>query len=152
MKILAGALSALLMTSIASAEPVSNPDALEKGLVACLMEKTKVGSCAETELSTKVLPGNEKLVAVARQLDGMMKQWLDGETVFQVHPIATDKRGEIFEKRIYLVEDTSGSFMVFSVTLLKRLGDWYVWKFEISSTKEAIESLLLGPRAGGDDL
>jgi hypothetical protein len=79
----------------------------------------------------------------------MIKQWLDKETVFQVHPIATDKRGEIYEKRIYLIEDSSGNLMMLSITLLKRLGDWYVWKFQISSTQDTIESLLLGPR--GDD-
>jgi hypothetical protein len=147
MRLLICALMHVVLASVAAAESVPNPDALEKELLACITDKVLNGKCAENYLGKRVLPGNEKLVTTAAQLDGMLKQWLATETIFKVHPISVDKRGGIFEKRVYLIEDSSGSLMMMNVSLLKRLDSWYVWKFEIGSTKEAIESVLLGPRA-----
>jgi hypothetical protein len=138
------------VVSVAAAEPPFDPDSLERELVTCLMAKPKPTKCAQTVLARSVLPGNEKLTAVAVQIDEVLKDWLGEQTVYQVHPVSADKRGSIYEKRIYLIEDDSAALMMLSVTLFKQLGEWYVWKFQVSSTRETIESLLLGPGGGRD--
>ena len=50
--------------------------------------------------------------------------------------------GDIYEKRVYVLEDTSGALMLLELAFLKRLGKWYVLKFNVNSKTEALEEVL----------
>jgi hypothetical protein len=125
-------------------EPVASPDALANDALACLMKEPKTGKSMETRLGKHVLPGYDKLMSVAQQMDQMLAKWLDSETMFAIHPIRTRVVGGIYEARTYLIEDTSGSLMMFQVALLKRLGKWYVYSMNINSNNDVVEKELEG--------
>ncbi len=138
-------LSVVFLSTFAYAgEPVHSPDALESELTACLMKNNKTQKCMETILGKRILPGNDQLVPIAKQLDELLQKWLSGESIYAIHPIRTKKSGDIYEKRTYMIEDTGGSLMVFNVTTLKRLGKWYVFQFNLSSTSSEVNSVLKG--------
>jgi hypothetical protein len=133
-----------LATSVYASEPLANPDALEGELTACLLKNKKTSNCMETIIGKRILPGNDQLVPIAKQMDELLQKWLAGKSVYAIHPIRTNKAGDIYEKRIYMIEDTSGALMVFDVATLKRLGKWYVIQFNLSSTSNEVMSALKG--------
>jgi len=98
----------------------------------------------ETVLGKRILPGNDQLASIAKQLDELLQKWLASESIYAIHPIRTKKSGDIYEKRTYMIEDTGGSLMVFNLTTLKRLGKWYVFQFNLSSTTSEVNSVLKG--------
>jgi hypothetical protein len=135
-------LGLLAVSALARAsEPVQSADALEREVIACVMKDAKTGKCMETVLGPKILPGNDGMVSVAQQMDELLTKWLASDTVYAVHPISTKTRGDIFEARKYVIEDTTGSVMILDMALLKRLGKWYVYSMNLSSTKDEISKL-----------
>jgi hypothetical protein len=135
---------ALLAFPAYASESFESPDALERELTACLMKNKKTPNCMETILGKRILPGNDQLVPIAKQLDDFLQKWLANESIYAIHPIRTKKSGDIYEKRTYMIEDTSGSLMVFNVATLKRLGKWYVLQFNLTSTSNEVSSTLKG--------
>ena len=134
-----------LSSSLALAgSSVQSPDALESDLKACLMKNKKASNCMETILGKSILPGNDQLVPIAKQLDELLQKWLSEESIYASHSLRIRKSGDIYEKRTYMIEDTSGSLMVFNVTTLKRLGKWYVFQFNLSSTSSEVNTALKG--------
>jgi hypothetical protein len=125
-------------------EAAQSPDAVENELRACLMKIEKPSSCMESVLAKKILPGNAQLASVASQMDVLLQKWLDKESIYAVHQIRTKKSGDIYESRAYFIEDTSGALMTFNLAMLKRLGKWYVLKFNLSSTDEKVNAQLIG--------
>lgn len=133
----------LLLTGIAAAgEPVQNLDSLEKEIESCLLKQAKTGKCMQNLLGGRILPGNDELASVAGQMDELMVKWLAEDTIYAMHPISRKPIGSIYEKRLYVLEDTSGALMMFELAFLKRLGKWYVLKFNVNSRTEALEKLL----------
>ncbi len=134
----------LSSTLALAGSPIQNPDALESDLKACLMKNKKASNCMETILGKSILPGNDQLASIAKQLDELLQKWLSKESIYAIHPLRIKKSGDIYEKRTYMIEDTSGSLMVFNVTTLKRLGKWYVFQFNLSSTSNEVNAALKG--------
>ncbi|HTY03038.1 MAG TPA: hypothetical protein VMC81_04835 [Rhodocyclaceae bacterium] len=136
-------LAICLLPSLAWAgEPIANPESLEGEITACLQKLTKTSHCTEDVLAPHIVPGSEQLRAVARQIDELLPKWLGQERIFAVHPIAARKTGDIFQARTYLLEDSSGSLMLFKYSVLKRLGQWYVFSFNMNSKSEEIVAVL----------
>jgi hypothetical protein len=135
---------AFFVTSVCAGEPFESPDALEKEMVACLMKKDKSLKCMETILGRRVIPGGDQLLPISKQLDSLLKEWLAGDSIYAVHPIRTKKSGEIYDKRIYIIEDTAGNLMAFNVTSIKKIGKWYIYQFDLSSKAEELSSVLKG--------
>lgn len=137
---------AILLASLAVAsragEPVSSPDALEAELNACLTKGGRPNRCAENILGRRILPGNDQLASVAKQIDELMAKWLGKDTVYAIHPVRTKRTGDLFESRTYLLEDSRGSLCVLDWSLLKRLGKWYVFQFNFNSGTAEVKAAL----------
>jgi len=145
MKNVFAALLLVLTSSLASAgEPFQSPDALEDEVRACLMKNAKSSRCMEVVLAKRILPGNDQLVSVAAQMDQLLQKWLSNESIYALHLMRTKKSGDIYEKRTYMIEDTSGELMTFNLSMLKRLGKWYVLQFNLSSTSDRVNAVLQG--------
>jgi hypothetical protein len=139
------AVSCLLvfLSSLAIAgEPISSLDGFETEITNCILKLSKSSRCLSAATEKNVLPGYEKIMSVADQVDTILVQWLDKEKVFAVNPIDTAKTGDMFLKKTYLIEDTSGNLLLFNYSLLKRLGKWYIFSFKVNSNSDAIESAL----------
>lgn len=121
-----------------------SPDALEEEVRTCLMKNVKPPKCMESVLAKRILPGNDQLAPITVQMDQLLQQWLANESVYALHLMRSKKSGDIFEKRTYLIEDTSGGLMTFHLSMLKRLGKWYVLQFNISSTSDKVNAVLQG--------
>jgi hypothetical protein len=142
MRYLAAALLISFTGIAAAGQPVQNLDALEKDIESCLLKEAKTAKCMESILGSRILPGNDELASVAGQMDQLVVKWLATDTVFAMHPISRKPVGGIYEKRVYVLEDTSGALMLLELAFLKRLGKWYVLKFNVNSKTEALEDLL----------
>lgn len=122
-------------------EPIRSPDALEKELIKCLTHDTR-SSCMQGTIGKHILPGNEQLSSVVDQMDQLLIEWLDKESVYKVHRMHSYKTGDIYDERSYMIEDSSGAIMALKLSFLNRLGKWYVLKFNINSKSEAVTSVL----------
>lgn len=136
----------LLFSAVACAgAPINNLNDFEAQVTGCLSKLSNTSRCAENILAKHIVPGSEaQLAPVAGQLDGFMEKWVDKQKIFAVHPIATKKAGDIYREKTYLLEDDMGNLMVFSYSVLRRLGKWYVFSFAINSNSDAVEAVLTG--------
>jgi hypothetical protein len=139
-------LIALLMLATAgtasAGDPVPDLDVFEKDIQACLFKDAKTGNCMKTLLGPRILPGNDNLASVAGQLDDLLVKWLAEDKIYAMHVLGRRAVGGIYERRLYLLEDTSGALMLFELAFLKRLGKWYVLKFNLDSNSDAIKKAL----------
>lgn len=129
---------------VLAAESFASPEGLEAEVTACLLKKGAPPRCMERMLGKRILPGNEKMVPMTRQLDDLLEKWLGGDAVYAVHPLKVQKTGDLFEKRTSMIEDARGALMVFEWSALKRLGSWYVFQFNLSSTDGDVKAALKG--------
>jgi hypothetical protein len=142
MKYLVAALLIAFPVITFAGEPVQDIDALVKEIESCLLKDAKAGHCMEKSLGGRILPGNDELAKVAAQMDELLVTWLQTDKVYALHPISRKPLGDIFERRVYVIEDTSGALMLFELAFLKRLGKWYVLKFNVNSKTDDLKSLL----------
>ncbi len=123
-------------------EPIKSFDSLEKEYTSCLMKDAKKLKCTENILNGRMPPNPNQQEPLSVQLEQVLVKWLDKETVFAIHKIKTVTTGELFERRDYIIEDTSGSFMLAEISLIKRLDKWYIYEFNLSSKRSELESAL----------
>jgi hypothetical protein len=123
-------------------EPIKSFDSLEKEYTSCLMKDAKKLKCTENILNGRMPSSSNQQEPMSVQLEQLFAKWLDKENVFAIHKIKTVTTGEIFERREYIIEDTSGSIMFAEISLIKRLDKWYIYEFNLSSKREKLESAL----------
>ncbi|HEX4869771.1 MAG TPA: hypothetical protein VFV15_03485 [Moraxellaceae bacterium] len=137
------ALCALTLSpALWATEPLQSMDALESDIRTCLLKPAAKPTCFQTILSRSLLPGFEKLAPIAMQMDDLLVQWLDGQKIFAVHLVKQHKAGTLFEKRTYIIEDTSGSLMVMKLAVLRQLGKPYIFSFNLVSGQDEAEEAL----------
>lgn len=142
MRLLVACLLMVVAGSAIAGDPVPNLDTFEKDIQACLFKDAKTGNCMKTLLGTRILPGNDNLASVAGQLDDLLVKWLAEDKIFAMHVLGRKAVGDIYDRRVYMLEDTSGALMLFELAFLKRLGKWYVLKFNLDSNSDAIKKAL----------
>jgi hypothetical protein len=129
-------------------EPVPSTDALEKEILACLSTATPKSKCLETSASKHLRPGNEGTVPNFTELDNIFTDWLAKDSVYAIHPLRQQKGGDIYEHRLYVIEDNHGALMLFSFSTLKRLGKTYLFDVTVNSKREQIRSVIEGGSEG----
>ena len=137
------ALVLLVSGGIASAGgPIADLESFEKELTTCLLRDVKKTKCITSILAPRTVPNDQTFQAGASQLDDMFQKWLADDTVFAVHDVDRRQWAGIIDKRTYLIEDTTGALMLFTVTFRNVLGKWYVSNCNLSSKPEALEKLM----------
>jgi hypothetical protein len=137
------ALVLLVAGGAASAgEPITNLESFEKELKTCLARDAKKVKCITTVLGPKTVPNDQTFQSGAPQLDDMLAKWLADDSVFAVHDVDRRQWAGIIDKRTYLIEDTTGSLMLFTVTYRNVLGKWYVSNCNLSSKPESLEKMM----------
>ena len=126
----------------AAGEPIANLDSFEKELKTCLGKDAKKAKCIATILAPRTVPSDQTFQAGASQLDDLLQKWLADDAVFAVHDVDRRQWAGIIEKRMYLIEDTTGSLMLFTVTYRNMLGKWYVANCNLSSKPETLKELM----------
>lgn len=129
--------------SVATAgEPIANLDSFEKELKTCLGKDIKKVKCIATILAPRTVPNDQTFHTGAAQLDDLLQKWLADDTVFAVHDLDRRQWAGIIDKRRYLIEDTTGSLMLFTVTYRNMLGKWYVANCNLSSKPESLDKMM----------
>jgi hypothetical protein len=137
------ALLLLVAGGLASAgEPIANLESFEKELKTCLTSDVKKVKCIKTVLAPRTVPADQTFLGGASQLDDMLEKWLAEDSVFAVHIVDRRQWAGIIDKRTYLIEDTTGSLMMFTVTYRNMLGKWYVANCNLSSKPESLEKMM----------
>ena len=89
------AIAAVLLCSTSFAgEPIGNIEQFERDVTQCILNAPKSSGCFEDFANKNILPGNEKVIQVAKQVDGLFGRWLDKDKVFAIHPVAVKSTGE----------------------------------------------------------
>lgn len=142
--VIPAALLCLAFAPVASAasQPLESVDAFEAAITKCLATNPAPATCFETHMKGHFPPGNEAVDELVGQLRGLLLQWLDKDKVFAVHAVRATKLANYAERRVYLIEDTTGSIMMFDTTLVRRVGKWYVLRYNLTSKKDEIKSVL----------
>lgn len=138
------ALTLLLGLPLAShaEEPLQSPDAFEAELRRCFLKEADAPGCMGGLLRGRWVPGNEKVNQVVPQLVDLFGRWLGKDTVFALHRVKERKLGELYEERVFVVEDSSGGLLVVEAELLSRKGKWYLLRFNLSSQKDTFRTVL----------
>ena len=131
-----------LTISVATySQPINDIDEFQSKIDKCI----KGGSsdvCLNKLLPQHFPPGNEEMLKSVPQLSSLLVKWLNGDTVYAVHPIKSVKVGNLHERRINVIEADKGGFMVLDTTYIRLRGNLYLLKFNLSSTDETIRALL----------
>jgi hypothetical protein len=125
-------------------EPIGDVEQFERDITQCISNAPKSSGCFESYAKKNILPGNEQVIQVAKQVDELLARWLDKDKVFAIHPVAVKSTGDLFQKRTYLIEDTSGNLMAFNYSIIKRLGKWYLFSFDVDSKRAVVEATVKG--------
>ncbi len=132
-----------LFSSAALADqPLKSIDAFEADMKKCLLQNQDPDGCLGDTMRGHFSPGNEKLNDVVKQVASILKQWLAGNKVYALHPVKNKVLGSFYEERVYLIEDTTGSIIMIETSFVKTLGKWYLHRFNLSSKKETMQSVL----------
>lgn len=137
-KTLISLFSALSINYAVAAEPVQNADAIENELKQCLLKVKETSTCASEILGKRIVPGYEKLIPVAKQVDDLIIQWLANETIYAIHPVKKVKAGSFFDKRTYIIEDNSGALLLMNISFISRLGKLHVFSFDVNTDGDEI--------------
>ncbi|MBI3433047.1 MAG: hypothetical protein HY018_12655 [Hydrogenophilales bacterium] len=136
----------LLCSTSFAGEPIGNIEQFEHDVTQCISNAPKSSGCFEDFANKNLLPGNEKLIQVTKQVDGLFGRWLDKDKVFAIHPVSVKSTGDLFQRRTYVIEDTSGNLIVFNYSIIKRLGKWYLLSFDINSNQAVVEATVKGDK------
>jgi len=133
----------MLFVNLVFAEPIENVEKFQSSIGKCIVGK-KPGLCLNTLLPKHVPPGNESMAKQLPQVANILVKWLADRSVYAIHPIKSEKVGDLVDNRFYAIEASSTGFMVMQVKYLKILGKSYLFEFNLSSTEEDIDALLSG--------
>ena len=136
----------LLCSASFAGEPIINTEQFEQDVTQCISNAPKASGCFEAFAKKNILPGNEKVIQATKQLDELFGRWLDKDKVFAIHPIAVKSTGDLFQRRTYMIEDTSGNLIIFNYSIIKRLGKWYLFSFDINSNPAVVEATIKGEK------
>lgn len=132
-----------LWAPVASADqPLESVDAFEGAITRCLTTSPAPAGCFEAHMRGRFPPGNERLDGMVSQLHDLFRQWIGKDKVFAVHAVKTVKLGAFAERRVYLIEDTTGSLMMLDAAFIRRLGKLYLLKFNLTSTQSEVKAAL----------
>ncbi|MBB6342981.1 hypothetical protein HNP49_003169 [Pseudomonas fluvialis] len=126
-----------------SAEPLYSIDEFEKKFTECLTAAAKKRSTCVENLIIKHLPVDIKeskpqAASISRILDERMG---DG-TLYKLHKIKSIDGGDLFFKRVSIIEDSAQTFMAVDCTYVNFQGDLYLYSIRLNSNKEGIEEAL----------
>lgn len=136
----------LLCSTSFAGEPIGNIEQFERDVTQCISNAPKTPGCFEAFANKNILPGNEKVIQATKQLDELFGRWLNKDKVFAIHPITVTSTGDLFQRRMYMIEDTSGNLMIFNYSIIKRLGKWYLFSFNINSNPDVVEATIKGEK------
>ena len=133
----------LSVYNIGYADPIMNINDFQKGIEKCVIGNSP-GKCLTSHLSNHVPPGNEAMKKQLTQVASLYNQWRGNDSIYAIHPVKSEKVGDLVDIRYYAIEANAGGFMVMKIKYIKLLGKRYLLTFNLSSTDDAIDALLSG--------
>jgi hypothetical protein len=130
----------LAMSSAAYSQPINDIDEFQSTVDKCI-KGTSPDVCLNKLLPQYYPPGNEGMLKTIPQVSSLLVKWLNGDTVYAIHPIKTVKVGNLHERRIHVIEGNEGGFMVLETAYIRLRGNLYLRKFNLSSTDETVRDL-----------
>jgi hypothetical protein len=136
----------LIMISVSGvcfAKPIDNVDRFQRTIEKCIKGNSPA-KCLTGHLQDHVPPRNEAMRQQLPKVAALLVQWLGNDTVYAIHPVKTQKVGDLVDIRYYAIEANAGGFMVMKVKYVKLRGKHYLLAFNLSSTSDAVDALLSG--------
>lgn len=69
---------------------------------------------------------------------------LKNDKIYEIHPIKTEKVGNLYERRVQVVEGYEFGFTVLEISYVRLRGDLYLRKFTFSRGGKALDALFEG--------
>ncbi|PSW20512.1 hypothetical protein C9I98_06580 [Photobacterium sanctipauli] len=145
----------LLRLLIATCFIASNPtfakfenvnDKFEQSLQHCLInedfKEESLGCFNALLIDSFSFFNGEAATNLSNQLTDILKSWVADKDFYAIHPLLTEKRGSIVERRAYFIEDDSGGLVLLHVTFIKRLSEWSLNSVYLTTKKAEMEQLL----------
>jgi hypothetical protein len=133
----------LATTTVRASEPIADMDALESLVLTCVQQLGKESKCFEMAARRHIVPGSEDAVLpLAIRLDAVFLEWLGEHRVYRIHPLSRHEASDLFERRDYVVEDSTGGLLMLRISALRKLGRLYLFDFSINSGRQEIARAL----------
>lgn len=140
-KLAAVLVTCLLAIRALADEPLKSVDTFEADVRRCLA-LPEGPECLGKSIGGHFPPGSERANEVVPEVVEQYRKWLGEDRIWGVHRVVERKRGEFFEERLSMLEDTGGNRMLVETAFITRKGKWYLFRFNISTKQETIEQKL----------
>jgi hypothetical protein len=145
-RLLAGCTALVMVVLVPSAEadrgqPIDDIEAWEGELLSCI--ENSDFDCMNALIATHLPNPDKAVLDSVEETIGFLDRWIDDDAVFAVFNMLHDEIGGRYIRRVFVIEDTSGSDIFLFVMLTNGLGDWYVTDVKVSTHEEDL-ALWLG--------
>jgi hypothetical protein len=129
----------LLATISYASEPIQNKERFEAEYIKCIKSGFS-DSCWIKTLSGHALPWAENEEQVLASNNASYIKWLDGQSVYKVHPGIKEVKAEVFDNRSYVLERDDGAAVAVWISFRQVKGQWYIHEVLGSSDDEFIRT------------
>jgi hypothetical protein len=142
-KVIIAAFFSIAAMSTYSAEPLNSIDEFEKKFTECLTAAAKKRQVCVENLIINHLPVDIKeSKPQAASISRILDEWMGDGTLYKLHKIKSIDGGDLFFKRVSIIEDSASTFMSVNCTYAKFQGNLYLYSIHLNSNKEGIEEAL----------
>ena len=126
-----------------SAEPLNNIDEFEKKFTDCLTAEPKKRQVCVENLIVNHLPVDIKeSKPQAASISRILGEWMGDGSLYKLHKIKSIDGGDLFFKRVSIIEDSAATFMSVDCTYVRIQGELYLYSIHLNSNREGIEKAL----------
>lgn len=133
----------IVATNTYSAEPLNSIDEFEKSFTECLSTSPKKRqSCVENLIVNHLPVDIKESKPQAASISRILGEWMGDGSLYKLHKIKSVDGGDLFFKRVSIIEDSAATFMSVDCTYVRIQGDLYLYSIHLDSNREGIEKAL----------
>lgn len=133
---------ALIFAAVCQAsEPIKDKDEFEAEYVSCIQTGFANGCWVRT-LSEHSLPWVEDESKVLHDSEAAYIKWLEGKSIYKIHPGIKEIKGVVYDNRSYLLEREDGAVVAIWISFRQAKGKWYIYEVMASSNDEFIRTAI----------
>lgn len=124
-----------------ASEPIKDKNSFESQYVRC-MQVGFANGCWIKTLSGHALPWVDNEDKILRDSEAAFIKWLEGKSVYKIHPGTKEVRAEVYDNRSYVLERDDGAVVAIWISFRQAKGEWFVSEVMASSNDAFIRTAI----------
>lgn len=89
--------------------------------------------------------GQSKPDAIAAASQEAFTGWIEGKSIYKIHPVAHEVKADLFDNRSYILERNDGALLALEMGFRNRLGEWYIYLLHAGPDDKMVRKVLNMP-------